>query len=167
VADDLPPKKREKSPARPISFVWNDRKKPEAAQRSATLPPVPRGQQPAANRKPRGWRFFPRWDFVLLSLVVFIGLSWKATGAVPRASFLGHPVALTSTRSPGPGKGASKNKTKKKGTKKQFTQKTTDRLSFFFFLGAPCVGCGPSVDMPPHVGTRSWLWGLPLRASSL
>jgi hypothetical protein len=32
---------------------------------------------------------------------------------------------------------------------------------FFFFLGAPCVGFGPSVDMPPHVGTRSWLWGLP------
>jgi hypothetical protein len=31
----------------------------------------------------------------------------------------------------------------------------------FFFLGAPCVGCGPSADMPPHVGTRSWLWGLP------
>jgi hypothetical protein len=60
-------------------------------------------------------------------------------------------------------------KPKKNKEKKQFTQKTTDRLPFFFsfFLGAPCVGCGPSVDMPPHVGIRSWLWGLPLRASSL
>jgi hypothetical protein len=55
-------------------------------------------------------------------------------------------------------------KTQKTRDKKK-SQKTTDRL--FFFLGAPCVGCGPSVDMPPHVGTRSWLWGLPLRASSL
>jgi hypothetical protein len=43
----------------------------------------------------------------------------------------------------------------------------TDFPFLFSFLGAPCVGCGPSVDMPPHVGTRSWLWGLPLRASSL
>jgi hypothetical protein len=44
----------------------------------------------------------------------------------------------------------------------------TDFPSFFsFFLGAPCVGCGPSVDIPPRVGTRSWLRGLPLRASSL
>jgi hypothetical protein len=62
--------------------------------------------------------------------------------------------------------GASQKK-KKQGAKKQFAQKTTDRLSSFFFLGAPCVGCGPSVDMPPHVGTRSWLSGLPLRASYL
>jgi hypothetical protein len=45
-------------------------------------------------------------------------------------------------------------------------QPTTDRLPFFF-LGAPCVGCGPSADMPPHLGTRNWLWGLLLRASSL
>jgi hypothetical protein len=62
-------------------------------------------------------------------------------------------------------------KTKQKKTRnKKTTPKTKniDRLPFYFlFLGAPCVGCGPSVDMPPHVGTRSWLWGLPLRASSL
>jgi hypothetical protein len=65
-------------------------------------------------------------------------------------------------------KGPPKKKTKKQGTKKQSRQKTTDRLSFLFlfFLGAPCVGCGPSVDIPPHVGTRSWLWGLPLYDTS-
>jgi hypothetical protein len=65
--------------------------------------------------------------------------------------------------------GASEKKEKENKGQKTQSQKTTDRLSFFFFffLGASCVGCGPSVDMPPHVGTRSWLRCLPLRASSL
>jgi hypothetical protein len=58
---------------------------------------------------------------------------------------------------------------KKKRNKKTIPKnnRPTFLLFFSFFSGAPCVGCGPSVDMPPHVGTRSWLWGLPLRASSL
>jgi hypothetical protein len=55
---------------------------------------------------------------------------------------------------------------KKKNTKKTREEKTISKNNrptsfFFFFLGAPCVGCGPSVDMPLHVGTRSWLRGLP------
>jgi hypothetical protein len=60
-----------------------------------------------------------------------------------------------------PKKKEKENKEQKNNPKKQPTDFP------LFFLGAPCVGCGPSVDMPPHVGTRSWLWGLPLRASSL
>jgi hypothetical protein len=66
--------------------------------------------------------------------------------------------------------GASKNKEKENKEQKNNPGKKqpTDFPSFFlFFLGAPCVGCGRSVDMPPHVDTCSWLWGLPLRASSL
>jgi hypothetical protein len=58
-------------------------------------------------------------------------------------------------------------KTKKNKKTIPKNNRPTFLLLFLFFLGAPCVGCGPSVDMPPHVGTRSWLWGLPLRASSL
>jgi hypothetical protein len=96
-----------------------------------------------------------------------------------RERFGYHTCVLTAKRRDCPGwsgrnslrfavaRGLKKKNKKKQGTKKQFALKTTDRLSFFFlicFLGAPCVGCGPSVDMPPHVGTRSWLWGLPLRA---
>jgi hypothetical protein len=64
--------------------------------------------------------------------------------------------------------GASKKKQKENtGQKNNPKKQPTDFPFFFFFLGAPCVGCGPSVDMPPHVGTRSWLRCLPLRASSL
>jgi hypothetical protein len=66
--------------------------------------------------------------------------------------------------------GASKKKEKENKEQKQKDNpgKKQPTDFFFFFKGAPCVGCGPSVDMPPHhVGTRSWLWGLPLRASSL
>jgi hypothetical protein len=58
-----------------------------------------------------------------------------------------------------PAQGASKKKEKEnKGQKNNPEKQPTDFPSFFlfFFLGAPCVGCGPSVDMPPHVGTRSW-----------
>jgi hypothetical protein len=46
------------------------------------------------------------------------------------------------------------------GAKKQ----PTEILFCFFFFKVPLVS---AVDMPPHVGTRSWLRGLPLRASSL
>jgi hypothetical protein len=64
--------------------------------------------------------------------------------------------------------GASKKKEKEnKEQKNNLPKKQPTDFPFFFFLGAPCVGCGPSVDMPPHVGTRNWLRGLPLRASSL
>jgi hypothetical protein len=65
------------------------------------------------------------------------------------------------------GKGGPKQKKKKTRDKKTIPKNNRPAFPFFFFLGAPCVGCGPSVDMPPHVATRSWLWGLPLRASSL
>jgi hypothetical protein len=65
--------------------------------------------------------------------------------------------------------GASKKKEKENTGQKNNPKKQPTDFPFFFlfFLGAPCVGCGPSVDMPPHVGTRSWLRCLPLRASSL
>jgi hypothetical protein len=57
-------------------------------------------------------------------------------------------------------KGPPKQKEKKTRNKKKIDPKkqpTDFPLFFSFFLGAPCVGCGPSVDMPPHMGTRSWL----------
>jgi hypothetical protein len=67
--------------------------------------------------------------------------------------------------------GKERPKKKKRETRDKKTIPKNNRPTFLFFfpffLGAPCVGCGPSVDIPPHVGTRSWLWGLPLRASSL
>jgi hypothetical protein len=54
--------------------------------------------------------------------------------------------------------GASKKKEKEnKEQKNNPGKKQPTDFPFFppFFLGAPCVGCGPSVDIPPHVGTRS------------
>jgi hypothetical protein len=58
-------------------------------------------------------------------------------------------------------RGAQKKEKENKGEKNNPKKQPTDFPFLFFFLGAPCVGCGPPVDMPPHVGTRSWLWGLP------
>jgi hypothetical protein len=63
--------------------------------------------------------------------------------------------------------GAPKKNPQKTRNKKTIPKKQPTDFPSFFFLGAPCVGCGPSVNMPPHVSTRSWLWGLPLRASAL
>jgi hypothetical protein len=51
------------------------------------------------------------------------------------------------------GQGASKTKEKEnKEQKNNPGKKQPTGFPFFFFLGAPCVGCGPSVDIPPHVG---------------
>jgi hypothetical protein len=83
---------------------------------------------------------------------------------------LGPGEALRALGAGGWGEGPPK-KTKKKSTKKQIGEKRpTDFSFFFFFLGAPFkryAGRLWSVDMPPQMGTRGWLRGLPLRASSL
>jgi hypothetical protein len=82
-------------------------------------------------------------------------------GAVPDFCFSFFLGARRQRRAQGP------SKKQQKGPKKS-RQKATDRLPFFFFLGAPCVGCGHArCQMAAHVGTHSWLRGLPLRASSL
>jgi hypothetical protein len=75
-----------------------------------------------------------------------LGLSWP------------HFFSFFSSHSPGL-RGASKKKPKKKQGPKKQSQKTTDRLFFFSFFQVPLPS---AVDMPPHVVTRSWLWGLPL-----
>jgi hypothetical protein len=52
---------------------------------------------------------------------------------------------------------------KKKNPKNQ----PTDFPSSSFFKVPLASAVGWLVDMPPHVGTCSWLWGLPLPASFL
>jgi hypothetical protein len=86
------------------------------------------------------------------------------------ASDISHPNGPkpVGTSSPPPKK-TQKNKEQKKTQAKK--KKTTDRLPSFFRL----FPVGPyarrlwtccHMPPPPHVGTRSWLWGLPLRAKS-
>jgi hypothetical protein len=67
----------------------------------------------------------------------------------------------------GTGKGPPKKK--KKHEKKSGETRPTDFSFFFpFFFRCPFEAlCASAVDMPPQMGTRSWLRGLPLRASSL
>ena len=72
-------------------------------------------------------------------------------------------------------RGASKKKEKEnKHEKKNLAKSDRPTFFLFYFLGAPFkryarrlwVVCGRAT-VPPHVGTRSWLRCLPLRASSL
>jgi hypothetical protein len=57
-----------------------------------------------------------------------------------------------------PARGLQKKEKENKEQKNNPKKQPTNFPSFFlFFLGAPCVGCGPSGDMPPHVGTRTQL----------
>jgi hypothetical protein len=126
--------------------------------------------QPAASTI--GYRIADNWCYCLSHTAVYIqDHIWRmAASREPRPLVFLLFLVVNSGEWPQPqGARGLQNKKKKTRTKKTIQAKNNRPtfLYFLFFLGAPCVGCGPSVDIPPHVGTRSWLWGLPLRASSL